>query len=164
MATKSIPTDRRKRFDEINRLIEGFGQEHLGSELTGFACELWRRVCRKRDGACMRGKAEVWAATAVHVIARMNFLFDRSQPRHLTFDTICDHFGVKKTTVGNKATQIERALRLDSHAEPGLCRAEIADKFTMVRSPDGMVMPLLMAKELGYLPPDITAADLPRMA
>jgi hypothetical protein len=34
----------------------------------------------------------------------MNFLFDRSQPVHLTFDTVCNFYQTNKTTVGSKAT------------------------------------------------------------
>src|SRR6266481_3348568 len=99
-----IPLDRRERFNEVAALIEQFGQQHLDAELVIFAIELWRRVCRRKNTDCMRGKAEVWAASVAHVIARMNFLFDRNQPVHLTFDTICGFFQASKGTVGGKAT------------------------------------------------------------
>src|SRR2546426_11669069 len=94
-----IPADRSERFNEVARLLEQFGQQYLDPELTGFTLELWTRLCRKKAPDCMRGKAEVWAASVVHVIARMNFLFDRAQPVHLTFDTIGNFFQVSKTTI-----------------------------------------------------------------
>ncbi|HOC58117.1 MAG TPA: DUF6398 domain-containing protein, partial [Verrucomicrobiota bacterium] len=114
----------------------------------------WRRLCRRQTTDCRRGKPAIWAASVVHVIARMNFLFDRSQPVHLTFDTIYGWFQANKTTVGNKATEIERALRLHQHSEPGLCRRDLIDSFATVRLPNGMLLSLGMAKQMGLVPPD----------
>jgi hypothetical protein len=149
-----IPTDKRERFGEVPQLLELFGQSHLDPELTAFTLELWRRVCRRQLMDCRRGKPAVWAASVVHVIARMNFLYDRAQPVHLTFDTICDWFQTNKTTVGSKATEIERALRLSQHSEPGLCRREFMDDFTTVQLSNGMIVSLGMAKQMGLVPPD----------
>jgi hypothetical protein len=149
-----IPAERRERFREVAALLGQFGQAHLDPELTAFTLELWRRVCRRKLLDCRLGKPAIWAASVVHVIARMNFLFDCNQPVHLTFDTICGWFQTNKTTVGAKATEIERALRLSQHAEPGLCRREFMDDFTTVQLSNGMVVSLRMAKQMGLLPPD----------
>ena len=95
------------------------------------------------------GKTSVWAACVMHVIARMNFLFDLAQPVHLTFDTICGHFQTSETTVGGKATEIERALKLRQHCEPGLCRSELMESFTIVRLSNGLTLSWKMAKQMG---------------
>ena len=155
-----IPSGRRERFDEVAGLIEQFGQQHLDAELTGFAIELWKRVCRRKVPDCLFGKPSVWAASVTHVIARMNFLFDRGQPVHLTFGTICDFFQTSKNTVGGKATEIERTLRLGQHNEPGLCRTELLETFTYVRLSNGMVLSWQMAKQMGYLPAGARPEDL----
>ena len=135
-------------------LLEEFGQAHLNPELTAFTLELWRRICRRQTMDCRRGKPPFWAASLVHVIARMNFLFDRAQPVHVTFDTICGWFQANKNTVGGKATEIERALRLSQHAEPGLCRSEFINDFTTVQLSNGIRLSLSMAKRMGLVPPD----------
>lgn len=135
-------------------LLVQFGQSHLDAELTGFTLELWARICRRQNPDCRRGQPSVWAATVVHVVARMNFVFDREQPVHVTFDTICGAFRANKTTVGSKATEVERALRLSQHAEPGLCRQRFLEDFTMLRLSNGMQVPFRMAKEMGLVPPD----------
>ena len=70
-ANDHIPLDRRERFSEVAALIEQFGQQHLDPELTSFAIELWKRVCRRKSTDCTRGKAEVWAAAITHVIANV---------------------------------------------------------------------------------------------
>lgn len=146
--------EKRERFAEVADAIERFGAAHLDPELTGFVLELWKRICRSKRLDCSRGDPNVWAASVIHVIARMNFLFDKSQPVHLSFDVICGFFGVKKTTVGGKATEIERTLRLHQHSEPGLCRREFMDDFTTVQLSNGLVMSLGMAKKMGLVPPD----------
>ncbi len=135
-------------------MLEQFGKTHLDSQLTEFTLELWRRLCRRKTIDCRRGKPQIWAASVVHVIARMNFLFDRNQSVHITFDTICGWFQASKTTVGSKATEIERALRLRQHSEPGLCRSEFIDKLTTVQLSNGMLVSLEMAKQMGLVPPD----------
>lgn len=155
-----IPSDRRARFDEIATQIDQFGRQYLDVELTGFAVELWKRICRRKAPDSMRGKPAVWAASVVHVIARMNFLFNRDQPVHLTFDTICSFFQTNKTTVGGKATEIERTLKLRRHSEPGLCRTDLLETFTTVQLSNGMILPWATAKEMGYLPPDARVEDL----
>ena len=160
MISYRIPSDHQARFDEVAALLDQFGRQHLDSELTGFTIELWTRICRIKAPDCLRGKPAVWAASVIHVIARMNFLFDREQPVHLTFDTLCGFFQTSKTTVGGKATQIERALRLGQHNEPGLCRRELIETFTFVRSPDGLSLPMKMAKQMGLMHPDVTVEDL----
>lgn len=155
-----IPAAHRARFDEISALLAQFGTQHLDAELTGYAVELWRRLCRRKAPDCLRGQPQVWAASVIHVIARMNFLYGRSQPLHLTLATICDFFQSSKTTIGSKATTIERTLRLRQYSEPGLCRNELLETFTNVRLPNGMVLSFDLAKRMGYLPPDATPGDL----
>jgi hypothetical protein len=149
-----IPTEKRERFSEVAALLEQFGQAHLDPEITAYTMELWRRICRRQTMDCRRGKPAIWAASVVHVIARMNFLFDRAQPVHVTFDTICGWFQANKTTVGSKASEIERVLRLSQHAEPGLCRREFMDDFTTGQLSNGILVSLGMAKKMGLVPPD----------
>lgn len=161
MATSQhIPSDRQERFHEVAALIEQFGQKQLDAELTGFAIELWTRVCRRKAPNCLRGKPTVWAASVIHVIARMNFLFDRAQPVHVTFDTICDYFQANKNTVGGKATEIERTFNLRQHNEPGLCRQDFLESFTNVRLSNGLVVSWRMAKQMGYVPDGVRVEDL----
>jgi hypothetical protein len=157
---RRIPAPHRARFSEVAALLTQFGRAYLDAELTGFTVELWQRLCRKKSPDCLHGQPEIWAAAVIHVIARMNFLFDRSQPVHLSFATICDYFHTNKTTIGNKATTLERTLKLRPHSEPGLCRSSLLESFTTVRLANGMVLSFEMAKRMGYLPPGATPADL----
>ena len=70
----------------------------------------------------------------MYVIARVNFL---------TSDIICDFFGTKKTTTGNKATSIETTFNIgigDEH----YCTREIIESFSFVEMPGGFIVPETM--------------------
>jgi hypothetical protein len=133
-------TEKKQRLEEITDLVLAFCEEHLDDELHGYALELCDILGRKRRISITRGKKEIWAASIIYVIARLNFLFDPESEFFLSADTVCDFFGTKKSTVGNKATQIERACNLGLGAE-GLCRPEISDALTLVELPSGLVVP-----------------------
>jgi len=79
-----------------------------------------------------------------------NFLFDSQNPNNISTDTICDFFDTKKSTVGNKATDIEKACKIRM-GEEGLCNSEISDSLSFVQLPNGIVLTKKMAKEAGLL-------------
>jgi len=138
--------EKTERLNEIQDLVLAFCEEHLDDELYGYAIELCEMLGRKRKISISRGKKEIWAASIIYVIARLNFLFDPESEFFLSADTVCDFFGTKKSTVGNKATQIEKACNLEMGAE-GLCSPEISDALTLVELPDGLVIPKSMLPE-----------------
>jgi hypothetical protein len=139
--------EKTERLNEIKELVLAFCEEHLDEELYGYAIELCDMLGRKRKISIIRGKKEIWAASIIYVIARLNFLFDPENEFFLSADTICDFFGTKKSTVGNKATQIEKACNLGLGAE-GLCSPEISDALTLVELPNGFVIPKSMLQKL----------------
>ena len=139
--------EKTERLNEIKDLVLAFCEEHLDDELYGYALELCHMLARKRKLSISRGKKEIWAASIIYVIARLNFMFDPENEFFLSADTICDFFGTKKSTVGNKATQIEKACNLGLGAE-GLCSPEISDALTLVELPNGLVIPKSMFPEL----------------
>ena len=138
--------EKRERLKEIKELVHAFCHRHLNEELAGYALKLCHTLGRKRTLSVTRGRKEIWAAAIVYVIARLNFLFDPENKYSLTADTICEFFGTKKTTVGNKATQIEKVCRIGMGAE-GFCSKHISDMFTLVELPDGLVIPKSMLSD-----------------
>ncbi|MGD9229237.1 MAG: DUF6398 domain-containing protein [Desulfobacterales bacterium] len=139
--------EKTERLNEIKDLVLAFCEEHLDDELYGYALELCHMLGRKRKLSITRGKKEIWAASIIYVIARLNFLFDPENEFFLSADTVCDFFGTKKSTVGNKATQIEKACNLVLGAE-GLCSPEISDALTLIEVPNGLVIPKSMLSGL----------------
>lgn len=147
-----MATDAKKgaRIKEVQELLDAFAQKHLTPELAGYVRRLWEQIGRKRSYVITGGKPEIWASAVVYVIARLNFLFDRSNPNYLPPDVICDFFGTRKATVSAKATEIEKACRIQIGQE-GLCSPELSDSFTFVQLPNGMVLTRKMAQQMGLL-------------
>lgn len=143
-------TEKMQRLDEIKGLVRAFCDEQLNDEIAGYALKLCETLGRKRKISLTRGKKEIWAAAIVYVIARLNFLFDPENELFLTADTICDFFGTKKSTVGSKATQIEKICNLGMGSE-GFCSPEISDALTLVELPNGLVIPKNMLPDLGIV-------------
>jgi len=132
-----------ERLREIEALVVSFCVEHLNEDLQGYALRLCDTLGRKRKISMIRGKKEIWAASIIYVIARLNFLFDPENELFLSGDTISDFFGTKKSTIGNKAAQIEKACNLGIGAQ-GYCSPEISDALTLVELPSGLVIPKSM--------------------
>jgi len=133
--------DKKERVNEIKALIEPFAEKYLSDEMTGYVFNLCDRLNRKRTISITRGQPEIWATSIVYVIARLNFLFDKENPNYITPDTICEFFDTKKSTTGNKATQIEKDCNIRM-GEEGLCSSHISDMFTFVQTPEGFILPL----------------------
>jgi len=142
--------DKAERVAKINEMIHSFCEEHLTQELEGYAVKLCERLGRKRIINITRGKKEIWAASIIYVIARLNFLFDKQNENYITVDTICNYFGTKKSTIGTKATQIEKACNLGIGAE-GYCSKEISDSFTFYQTPEGFIIPKSMIDDRGFI-------------
>jgi len=142
--------EKAKRLNEITQLVLAFCEEHLNEELAVYALKLCETLGRKRKISINRGSREIWAASIVYVIARLNFLFDPESEFCLTADTICDFFGTKKSTIGSKATHIENVCNIGLGAE-GFCSPKISDSLTLVELPNGLVIPKSMLTELDFV-------------
>jgi hypothetical protein len=147
-----MPSDPKKaaRIEEVRSLLDAFAREHLTPDLTGYVHKLWEQIGRKRNFVITGGRKEIWASAVVHVIARLNFLFDRDSPHYLPPDVICGFFGTRKSTVSAKAAQIEQACHIRMGQE-GLCDPAISDSFTFLQLPNGLMMSRKMARDMGWL-------------
>ena len=138
---------KKEKTKEVAELVESFCKRYLTEELTACALRLCDKLGRIRKLDITRGKKEIWAASIVYVIARVNFLFDKANNNFLTSDIICDFFNTKKTTTGNKATTIEKALNIGI-GDTNYCTTEIIESFSFVETPDGFILPQKMANEM----------------
>ena len=148
-----IDDRKQRRIEEVKTLLAGFANQRLvnAPDLVGYIHKLWEQIGRKRTYIITGGTNEVWASAVVYVVARLNFLFDRSSPNYLSHDTICGFFGTKKGTVSARATEIEKACRIRMGHE-GLCSEDISDGLTFVQLSNGIVLSKRMAKEMGLIP------------
>jgi len=141
---------KQQRIDEVQELLEAFSKEYLSEELTEYVNRLWLIIGRKRTYSITGGAKEVWASAVIYVIARLNFLFDVSSPKYLSTDTICEFFNTKKSTVSQKATDIEKKCKI-LQGDERLCSQEISDIFYVVELPNGLILPAKLAREKGLI-------------
>src|SRR5262245_45927731 len=147
-----VDPKKQTRIDEVRTLLAEFSKQRLEStpDTVSYIENVWHQIARRRNYRIAGGGKEVWASAVVYVIARLTFLFDKTNPINLPADTICAHFATKKATASARAAEIEKVCRIRVGHE-GLCRPEISDELTIVELPNGMVLPKRMAKEMGIL-------------
>lgn len=138
---------KKEKTKEVSELVESFCKLYFTGELTACALRLCDKLGRIRKLDITRGKKEIWAASIVYVIARVNFLFDKANNDFLPSDIICDFFDTKKTTTGNKATSIEKTLNIGI-GDTNYCITEIIESFSFVETANGFILPQKMVKEI----------------
>ena len=89
-----------------------FCDEHLDEEYRNLCEKLIQKLSRKRNVPFVYGSEEIWAASVVHAIGRINFLFDKSFRPYASAEDINTYFGTSKSTVSQKAKIIRDVLRL----------------------------------------------------
>jgi len=129
-----------ERVKAIKSMIEGFGRIKLDNIHTDLALKLCNRIARMRKLSIQRGRIEIWASAIVHVIARVNFLFDPESEIGITAEDVCKFFGTKKTTVNSKAGLIQKACDIYLGNEE-YCTPEISDMFRIYETKEGFLVP-----------------------
>ena len=143
-------TEKKKiRADEIKAIMDVFFEANSKLDITEYSYNLLGRLQRKRKIDITKGKKEIWAGAIVYLIARMNFLFDKSNPNYLTADYLAEGFNSKKRTLSSKASLIEKECDIGM-VEPDLCSSELTEMLSFVQLPNGMVVSVQQARELGY--------------
>ena len=135
-----------KSKEEIQSRIESFCSKYLDMELQKYSITLLETIHKKPLLNINRGKNEIWAASIIYVIARLNFLFDKNSDHYISVNEICEHFNVKKTTIGNKATQIERAYNIQ-FGDKKYTKPDIAVSLKFYMTPEGFIVPSSMAQD-----------------
>lgn len=97
---------------KLLELTGSFCTQNLDDDYYQLCQKLILKLGRKRDVPFKSGKIEIWAASVIHAIGSINFLFDKSFEPYVTAEQICEYFGTKKSTVSNKARQIKNMLKM----------------------------------------------------
>ena len=136
-------SDNKTKLSQIKELLENFCLEYFDEQLKSYSLILFKTIKKKSLMNIYRGKSEIWAASIVYVIARLNFLFDKDSDNYISVDELCDFFNVKKTTVGNKASQIEKIHNI-TLGDKQFTKPEIAKSFEFYMTQEGFVIPSFM--------------------
>lgn len=129
-----------ERIEQTKHLISEFGAQRLPDIYTGFCLRLCDAIADSTKLNLHLGRVEIWAAAIVYAIARLNFLFSPETPNCLTADEICSRFGVKKSTVGNKASTILDILDI-FHDDRRFCAPHVTRMMEFVEDEHGFIYP-----------------------
>lgn len=143
---KARSGDNARRMPAIQEMIRAFGRKKLNDMYTDLALKLCEKIERMRKLSIQRGRQEIWAAAIVYAMARINFLFDPTNEVYITADEICDFFGTKKSTVGNKAGQIQKTCDVWI-GDPEFSNPAIAEIFTSYETPEGFIVPASLLRD-----------------
>lgn len=84
--------------------------QHLDSEFAELAATLTAALARKRPSPLASGRPATWAAAILFVLARTNFLFDKTQTPLVAQAQLARACGVSARTASNKAREIENRM------------------------------------------------------
>src|ERR1039458_2960996 len=102
----NVPRALRSDVEQIVALTDGFCAEHLDAEYAPLFARLGAKLSRKRPSPLLRGDLRIWAAATIYTVGSVNFLFDRSQPLHVSGEELSDLTGVPKSTIDRKSTRL----------------------------------------------------------
>jgi Domain of unknown function (DUF6398) len=127
VAEPRVPKALRAQVEAISALTDAYCAERLDSEYAELCRRLVAKLARKRPSPLVRGDVRIWAAAALYTVGSVNFLFDRSQPLHLTADELSALTGVPKSTMANKWKRIRDLLGLGPF-DHEFCRRELIEQ------------------------------------
>ena len=110
----NVPKAMSARYMEVAEIIRQFCDEKINSDDYKKIClEALAKLCRKRPSPLQSGRARTWACGIVYAIGSNNYIFDKSQPHHMTAADIAGWFGLAKSTASSKANEINDLLGLN---------------------------------------------------
>lgn len=87
-------------------------KEKLNDEYYHLSVEVAAKIARKRLSPLLSGSPNTWAAGIIHALGMVNFLFDKSQPIHMTSKELCDWFALGQSTVSGKSKSIRDMFKI----------------------------------------------------
>jgi hypothetical protein len=132
-----------ERQQQILDLVRDFCAKKLDEEYFELAERLTQKLARKKSVPFVTGQIEVWAASIIHALGTINFLFDKASIPYSSVDEINKFFGTNKTTTGNKSKQIRDLLKLQRwDDEFSTKRMNDSNPYANLVMVDGLIVPL----------------------
>ena len=110
--SEKVPKHLQDRFITITKLTDKFCKEYLNDEYAQLSRYATAALCRKRPSPLASGKINSWASSIIHATGFVNFLFDKNNDPYITFNELCNSFGIGKSTVSTKSKIIRDALKM----------------------------------------------------
>ena len=115
-----VPENVSITFNDICSIMAALCKEKLSDEYFHLGVELAAKIARKRLSPFLSGHPKTWAAGIIHALGLVNFLFDKSQPVHLTSKELSEWFDLGQSTISAKSKSIREMFDIH-HMDPKWC-------------------------------------------
>lgn len=102
----------KEKMKEIILLTSKFCKEYLDDEYKQICEKLIHKMSRKHNVPFLRGRLDIWAASIIHALGQINFLFDQNTKPYVSAELIAEYFNTSTSTTGQKAKKIRDMFRL----------------------------------------------------
>jgi hypothetical protein len=102
----------KEKMKEIIALASKFCDEYLDDEYKQLSKKLIHKMSRKHNVPFIRGRLDIWAASVIHALGQINFLFDQNTKPYVSANLIADYFNTSTSTTGQKAKKIRDMFKL----------------------------------------------------
>lgn len=127
-------------YDKIMKWGLDFCIKHLDKDYAQFFQYATAALCRKRPSPLQTGHYKTWAASIIHALGSINFLFDKNTQPYMSFSDLSEKFEVAKTTISSKSKHIRTILNM-SQLETTWCFPSIWEQnsFTWMIMVNGFI-------------------------
>jgi hypothetical protein len=102
----------KEKMNEIILLTKKFCAEYLDDDYKQLCEKLIHKMSRKHNVPFLRGRLDIWAASVIHALGQINFLFDQNTKPYISAELIADYFNTSTSTTGQKAKKIRDMFNL----------------------------------------------------
>ena len=156
-----VPKAMREKYEQIVAITDRVCLEHLNEDYAALSRKMTAELSRKRPSPLATGRVKSWAAGIIYALARINFLFDKSQTPHMRSTELCKVLEVSQATASAKSKTILDTLDL-MLMDPRYCLPSLMDDNLLVwlLQVDGMLVDIrtaprelqVVAYEKGLIP------------
>jgi len=102
---------------QVVTLIQNYARHYLAEEYFTLCKKLVARLEQHAEKPLLSQSPEVWAASVIHAISAVNFLFDKAHPLYVQEASIAEHFQVDAHPVAEQSIAL-RGLLTIRHFDP----------------------------------------------
>ncbi|MCZ4693351.1 hypothetical protein DWB61_01825 [Ancylomarina euxinus] len=116
------------KIEIIKELLNNFGNEVLKSKEYAEIClKILSKLEKHPDKPMLSGQENIWAASIVHAVGSINFLFHSKSTPSISKTEFNQHFGTSSKVIEVKSIQIQDLLHLSSYNTQYLIKASQHD-------------------------------------
>lgn len=123
----NIPKEMESTYKIISAILIDYCTNYLSKEYEELCLHALEKLCRKRPSPLKSGRSNTWAAGIIYAIGANNFIFDKSQPIHMTAKELTAPLNVAASTASTKASTIKKMLKIDYFQQEWCLPSSIAD-------------------------------------